>query len=46
MPRGIGEEEARRLVVRGFLVEVVQQIGDADLEARLMTALEAELQGS
>ena len=46
MARGIGEEEARRLVVRGFLVEVVQQIGDADLEARLMTALEAELQGS
>lgn len=44
--RGIPEEEARRLVVRGFLAEVVQQIGDAELEERLMEALEAELQGS
>lgn len=44
--RGITEDEARRLVVRGFLAEVVQQIGDAELEQRLMTALEAELQGS
>ena len=44
--RGIPEEEARRLVVRGFLAEVVQQIGDAELEERLMAALEAELQGS
>jgi Fe-S cluster assembly protein SufD len=46
MARGIGEEEARRLVVRGFLAEVVQQIGDAELEVRLMNALEAELHGS
>lgn len=44
--RGIPEDEARRLVVRGFLAEVVQQIGDAELEGRLMSALEAELQGS
>lgn len=44
--RGITEDEARRLVVRGFLAEVVQQIGDAELEERLMAALEAELQGS
>ncbi|MEI5582239.1 MULTISPECIES: Fe-S cluster assembly protein SufD [unclassified Agromyces] len=44
--RGIPEGEARRLVVRGFLAEVVQQIGDAELEERLMSALEAELQGS
>lgn len=44
--RGITEEEARRLVVRGFLAEVVQQIGDTELEERLMAALEAELQGS
>lgn len=44
--RGIPEDEARRLVVRGFLAEVVQQIGDAELEERLMAALEAELQGS
>lgn len=44
--RGIPEGEARRLVVRGFLAEVVQQIGDTELEERLMEALEAELQGS
>lgn len=44
--RGIREDEARRLVVRGFLAEVVQQIGDTELEERLMAALEAELQGS
>jgi Fe-S cluster assembly protein SufD len=44
--RGIPEDEARRLVVRGFLAEVVQQIGDAELEERLILALEAELQGS
>lgn len=41
--RGISESEARRLVVRGFLMEVVQQIGDANLEERLAAALEAEL---
>ena len=43
MSRGITEEEARRLVVRGFLTEIVQQIGDADLEARLQASLETEL---
>lgn len=41
--RGISEHEARRLVVLGFLVEVVQKIGDADLQARLVDAIEAEL---
>lgn len=41
--RGIPEDEARRLVVLGFLVEVVQKIGEPVLEARLMEALEAEL---
>jgi Fe-S cluster assembly protein SufD len=46
MARGIREDEARRLVVRGFLTEVVQQIGAPELEARLIEALEAELQGS
>ncbi|WP_395243080.1 Fe-S cluster assembly protein SufD [Agromyces sp. MMS24-K17] len=46
MARGITEDEARRLVVRGFLTEIVQQIGSAELEARLIEALEAELQGS
>lgn len=46
MARGITEEEARRLVVRGFLTEIVQQIGDTALEERLIAALEAELQGA
>lgn len=43
--RGIPEEEARRLVVLGFLIEIVQQIGDTALEARLEEAIEAELRG-
>jgi Fe-S cluster assembly protein SufD len=42
--RGIDELEARRLVVRGFLMEIVQQIGISDLEARLTTAIEDELE--
>lgn len=41
--RGISEVEARRLVVRGFLMEVVQQIGNRELEDRLAAALESEL---
>lgn len=45
MARGIPEDEARRLVVRGFLTEIVQQIGSPELEERLIVALEAELQG-
>ena len=45
MARGIREDEARRLVVRGFLTEIVQKIGSADLEERLIAAIEAELEG-
>ncbi|WP_246205406.1 Fe-S cluster assembly protein SufD [Agromyces salentinus] len=45
MARGITEGEARRLVVRGFLTEIVQKIGSPDLEARLTAAVEAELEG-
>lgn len=41
--RGIPEEEARRLVVRGFLFEIVQQIGSPALQERLQDAIEAEL---
>ncbi len=44
--RGIDELEARRLVVRGFLMEIVQQIGIADLEDRLAQAIENELEGT
>ena len=43
--RGISEEEARRLVVRGFLVDVIQRIGYPALEQRLTAAIEAELAG-
>ena len=35
-----------RLVVRGFLSEIVQQIKVAELEDRLQLAIEAELAGS
>ena len=41
--RGISEEEARRLVVIGFLSEIVQRIGIPELEAELSAAIEAEL---
>jgi Fe-S cluster assembly protein SufD len=41
--RGIPEEEARRLVVLGFLVEVIQKIGAPALEERLIAAVEQEL---
>jgi len=41
--RGIGEIEARRLVVRGFLSEIVQHIGSPALEERLQGAIEDEL---
>ncbi|HAM25914.1 MAG TPA: Fe-S cluster assembly protein SufD [Microbacteriaceae bacterium] len=44
--RGIAEDEARRLVVRGFLSEIVQKIGSADLEERLQLAIENELKVS
>jgi Fe-S cluster assembly protein SufD len=41
--RGIHEDEARRLVVLGFLGEIVQKIGEPTLEAHLLEALENEL---
>ena len=44
--RGITEDEARRLVVLGFLSEIVQRIGEPVLEARLLAALEAELENA
>jgi Fe-S cluster assembly protein SufD len=46
MARGIPADEARRLVVRGFFAELVQQIGIADVEERLITKIEAELEAS
>jgi len=41
--RGITAAEARRMVVRGFFNEVVQQIGVPALEQRLLEALDKEL---
>ena len=41
--RGIPEDEARRLVVRGFFADVVDRIGVPDLQHQIMTAIEARL---
>lgn len=41
--RGIDEHEARRLVVVGFLAEIIQKIGIPVLEDELSTAIDAEL---
>ncbi|MFC8509301.1 Fe-S cluster assembly protein SufD [Streptomyces sp. NPDC057411] len=46
MSRGIPEAEARRLVVRGFFAELVQQIGLPDVQERLLAKIEAELEAS
>ncbi len=42
--RGIPADEARRMVVRGFFADVINRIGVASLEERLLTAVEAELE--
>lgn len=41
--RGISEKESRRLVVLGFLMEIVQKITVEDVRTRLIDAVEAEL---
>ncbi|WP_341945282.1 Fe-S cluster assembly protein SufD [Microbacterium sp. LWH11-1.2] len=41
--RGISEEEARRLVVLGFLTDIVQRLGIPALETELLDAIEVEL---
>ncbi|WP_306514651.1 Fe-S cluster assembly protein SufD [Janibacter hoylei] len=43
--RGVPEDEARRLVVRGFFNSIVQRIGDADISERIMRAIDVELEG-
>jgi Fe-S cluster assembly protein SufD len=43
--RGIEAEEARRLVVRGFLADVVNQITVQPLHDRLMASIDARLGG-
>lgn len=46
MSRGIPEIDARRLVVRGFFAELVQQIGLPDVEERLLARIETELEAT
>ncbi|MEU0075112.1 Fe-S cluster assembly protein SufD [Streptomyces sp. NPDC006332] len=46
MARGIPAEEARRLVVRGFFAELVQQIGVDDIEERLLVKIDEELEAA
>lgn len=43
--RGIPEIEAKRLVVKGFLNEVISQIGIEDLQDELNAIIEAKLEG-
>ena len=44
MARGVSESDARKLVVRGFLNEIIQKIGIAEIEQRLISAIELELE--
>jgi len=44
--RGIPADEARRLVVRGFFADVINQIGIPDVQDRLIGRVEAELEGA
>lgn len=46
MSRGVDELSARRLVVRGFFAELIQEIGVPNVEERLLAAIEAELDAS
>ena len=44
MSRGIPPDEARRLVVRGFFADVINQIGIPDVQRRLLGQVERELE--
>ncbi len=44
MSRGIQESDARRLVVRGFFNEVISLIGQDEIQERLMTRIDSELE--
>lgn len=46
MARGIAADDARRLVVRGFFAELVQQIGVDDIEQRLLVKIDEELEAT
>ncbi|WP_130013885.1 Fe-S cluster assembly protein SufD [Serinicoccus sediminis] len=43
MSRGITEDEARRLVVRGFFADIIAKIGVPEVVETLMTAIDEEL---
>lgn len=43
--RGVPEDEARRLVVRGFFNSIVARIGDREISERIMEAIDIELEG-
>ncbi|PFG16928.1 iron-regulated ABC transporter permease protein SufD [Propionicimonas paludicola] len=42
--RGIPEDEARRLVVHGFFVDIIRRVGVPEVEQRLLAAVEKELE--
>jgi Fe-S cluster assembly protein SufD len=44
--RGIPEEQARRLVVRGFFAQIIDQITIPELHDRLMASVDARLGGT
>ena len=44
--RGIDEDTARRLVVRGFFASIVGRIGVPEVEEHLMGAIDRELEGT
>lgn len=44
MSRGISLESARRLVVRGFFNEIVSEIGNTEIQERLMNRIDGELE--
>jgi Fe-S cluster assembly protein SufD len=44
MSRGIGMSDARRLVVRGFFNEIVLEIGNEDVQNRIMDRIDNELE--
>ena len=41
--RGIPEDEARRLILQGFLFDIIRRIGVPQIEARLQAAVDTEL---
>ena len=43
MSRGISVEDARRLVVRGFFAEIINEIADSEIQDRLMQRIDDEL---